>query len=142
MAVSKKKIFIDSDVILDLMITDRGFQNQAIVLFNAFSEKRYEVFTSSLVMANVFYVANKKRKKSEIVSVFKKLRSFLNILPVSQKAFDKSLVSDFKDFEDALQHFAALENKISTIITRNKKDFSKSQIQVMSPSEFIKSENL
>jgi len=46
--------------------------------------------------------------------------------------------SDFKDLEDAIQHFSAKVENIDMIITRNKKDFKLSEIKVLTPAEFIK----
>ncbi len=49
-----------------------------------------------------------------------------------------ALSSSFKDFEDAIQHFAArAEGSISAIVTRNKADYSASGIPVLSPDEFL-----
>ena len=50
-----------------------------------------------------------------------------------------ALNSDFKDFEDALQNYAAeINGEISLIITRNTKDYKKSELGVMSPEDFLK----
>ena len=47
-------------------------------------------------------------------------------------------MASFKDFEDAIQHFAAkAEGGISAIITRNKGDYSASGIPVLSPDQFL-----
>jgi len=47
--------------------------------------------------------------------------------------------SPFKDFEDAMQYFSALSEGCDVIITRNKKDFAESKIQVLEPQEFLDS---
>lgn len=50
-----------------------------------------------------------------------------------------SLNSRFKDFEDALQNFAALNNgTIKIILTRNIKDFQKSELAVFNPEIYLK----
>lgn len=49
-----------------------------------------------------------------------------------------ALASSFKDFEDAIQHFTAkAEGGISAIVTRNKADYSASEIPVLSPEEYL-----
>jgi hypothetical protein len=48
-----------------------------------------------------------------------------------------ALDSDITDFEDALQHYSALRNQCSCIITRNIKDYKKSVITIYSPLEFV-----
>jgi hypothetical protein len=51
--------------------------------------------------------------------------------------------SEFKDFEDALQNFAAQKGgNINVIVTRNVKDFTKSEISVLSPENFLTINNL
>jgi hypothetical protein len=46
--------------------------------------------------------------------------------------------NDFKDYEDALQYYSALENGDEAIITRNLKDFKKSKLPVMTAAQFLK----
>jgi hypothetical protein len=47
--------------------------------------------------------------------------------------------SDFKDFEDALHHFAALKSGfVHAIITRDVKDYVKSEIGVLTPENYLK----
>lgn len=43
----------------------------------------------------------------------------------------------FNDFEDAIQFYVAKENKIQYLLTRNKKDFKKADIFVMSADEYL-----
>jgi hypothetical protein len=50
---------------------------------------------------------------------------------------DLALSSDFKDFEDALQHYSAIEVKSDLIITNNIKDYKTSLIPVMTPKQFV-----
>ena len=47
------------------------------------------------------------------------------------------LSSDWKDYEDATQHCSALVEGADCIVTRNKKDFQKSNIPVYTAAEFF-----
>ena len=67
-----------------------------------------------------------------------KLKLLVNILPVNEKIIEWALASDFPDFEDAIQFYVAKENDIACLLTRNKKDFTKADISVMTPEEFLK----
>ena len=49
----------------------------------------------------------------------------------------KALDSSFTDFEDAMQHFSAMTVEADCIVTRNKKDFSASEIPVYGLDEFL-----
>jgi hypothetical protein len=63
----------------------------------------------------------------------------INILPLNDKITDLALNSEFRDFEDAIQYYTAIENDQDLIITRNQQDFKESKIPVMSAGEFIRS---
>ena len=49
-----------------------------------------------------------------------------------------ALSSSFKDFEDAIQSYSALENGIKVLITRNLKDYTQSDLTVFTAEEFLK----
>jgi hypothetical protein len=50
-----------------------------------------------------------------------------------------ALNSEFRDFEDAIQYYAAIENDQELIITRNHSDFKDSKLPVMTAGEFLRS---
>lgn len=58
---------------------------------------------------------------------------------LTDRIIDKGLSSKFSDFEDALQYHCALKMDCNILITRNEKDFKKSDIPVMTPDEYLKS---
>ncbi len=54
------------------------------------------------------------------------LLNVLNVLVVDKKVITNAIDSEFADFEDALQNYSAEnDGSISTIITRNIKDYKK-----------------
>ena len=74
--------------------------------------------------------------------IIEKIKQLLNIIDIT--SMDKEVVfgalnSKFKDFEDALQNFSAIENgQISIILTRNVKDYKKSKLAVLTPETYLK----
>ena len=60
-----------------------------------------------------------------------------NLTPIDSSTIEQSIKSEFRDFEDALQYYSAKQEGIDYLITRNKKDFSASEIPVFEPQEFI-----
>ncbi len=64
----------------------------------------------------------------------------IDVISLSEKVIDLALNDlDFKDFEDALQFYSAMESKQNVIITRNQRDFSKIDIPIMNPEEYLAS---
>ena len=62
-----------------------------------------------------------------------------DLLTIDKKVALKAMNSKFKDFEDALQNYACESNgKIDLILTRNTKDYKKSEISVMTPEQYYK----
>ena len=64
--------------------------------------------------------------------------TLVNVLPVTDKTVELALSSDFKDFEDALQYFTAIENNVKTLLTRNLKDYKTAEITVMTAEQYLK----
>ncbi|MEM1216476.1 MAG: PIN domain nuclease, partial [Bacteroidota bacterium] len=61
-----------------------------------------------------------------------KFKILVVVLELNDKIIERSVNDDnFKDFEDGIQYYTALENEAEIIITRNLKDFSASKIPVM-----------
>ena len=67
-----------------------------------------------------------------------KLVTYLDILNVDSQIILMGLTSEFKDFEDSVQYYTAINNKMDVILTRNIKDYKVEDIDVMSADEFLK----
>jgi predicted nucleic acid-binding protein len=134
-----KKVFVDSDVILDLLCKREPFYEYAAEVFTLGDTKRIELFTTSLVFANVFYILRKILGIEKAKELLRKLRILISIIPIEEKTVDLALNSRFNDFEDGLQYFTARENKIEMILTRNIKDYKEKDILVQTPQEYVKS---
>ena len=133
-----KKIFIDSDIILDLLAQRNSFYDNAAKIFTLAYEKKIELYTMVVVLANVFYVLRKIRGNEESKRELKNLRILVHILPVNENITDMALNSKFSDFEDAIQYFTAKENNMLAILTRNTKDYKVKDILIQSSEEFVK----
>ncbi len=133
-----KRVFIDSDVILDLLQERPPFFNDSIEIFNLIETGKIEGFVSPLIFSNLFYILKKYKNEKFAFSSLLRLKLLLKVLPINEKTIDLALSSDFKDFEDAVQYYCALENKIPYIITRNVKDYKEKDLIILKPNEFLK----
>jgi hypothetical protein len=62
----------------------------------------------------------------------------MGVLLMDKDIVIQALSSGFKDFEDALQNFAAIKSgEIDVILTRNIKDYKKSNIGVLTPESYL-----
>ena len=133
-----KRVFVDSDIILDLLAKRELFYDNAAKIFMRAHEKKIELFTSAVVLANVFYILRKINGNEETKRQIRNLRLLVHILPINQNIVDMALNSKINDFEDGLQYFAAKENNIPVIITRNTRDYKEKDMAILSTEEYIK----
>jgi len=134
-----KRLFIDTNIVLDLLARRMPFYTEAAKLFSLADKRKIKLSISALTLADVNYILSKQRPETEVRTILRKFKVLVTVLPLDDKITDLALNSEFKDFEDAIQHFTAIENDQDLIITRNQPDFKESKIPVMTAREFIKS---
>jgi predicted nucleic acid-binding protein len=133
-----RRVLVDTDVILDLLLARQPFYPSASRLFVAFEEGRLEGYVSSLAFANLFYLLRKGEGGGpEAISILRKLRLVTRVLTVDEKIIDLALASTFTDFEDAIQYFAAAERKLEAIVTRNRRDYKASKLAIVNAEECL-----
>ena len=95
--ISKKntvgeKIFLDSDVILDVLLERSGFYLAAANLIALVYQNRIAACTSSVAFVNVHYFLDKfdRNNKFKLLTHF---RSFISIIEVGEKEIDLALKS-------------------------------------------------
>lgn len=133
-----EKVFVDTNIVIDLLAKREPFYEDAQNLFTLSDKKEIELQISSLTFANAYYSIVKHHKAVEAKKYLLKFKVLVKILPLDDKAIELALASDFGDFEDGLQYFTAMDYGSDIIITRNKKDFKNSKIPVMTAGEYLK----
>ncbi len=131
-----KKIFIDTNIIIDLIADRKPFSKYAIALFKRAEEKKVHLFSSSHSIATTHYLLKKYIDEKALRDVLYNLLDYLTVIAIDVAILKKGLRSRHKDFEDAIQIVcASTEDKIDLIVTRNIKDYKYSEIPVLSPEE-------
>jgi len=137
------KIFIDTDVILDFFFDRKPFSDHATKLFMLCEKKVVTAFVTPVILSNVYYLLRKTAKHEKVMEKLKILISLIEIATINKATIVEAINSEFKDFEDALQNFAAQnDQEIQVIVTRNVKDFKKSRLTVMNPETYLRSINM
>lgn len=133
------KLLIDTDVLLDFFFNRKPFAIYSTEILNLCEENKLSGFTTPVIISNVYYLLRKTAKHDIIIEKLKQLLSIIDIINMDKNSIIDALNSDFKDFEDALQNFSAVNNgTINIIITRNIKDFKKSKLAVLTPETYLK----
>ena len=131
------KVFVDTNIVLDLLTKREEFYKEAQGLFTLSDNNTIELYISSLTFANTHYLLTKQFKASEARKILIRFKVLVRVLPVDDKIIELALASDFNDFEDAIQYYTAIENKLNVIVSRNKKDFKLSALPVFTAKEYL-----
>ena len=131
------KVFVDTDVCIDLLSGRKPFNKTAEILFSLADIGKIKIYVSSLSFANIDYVLRSQYSTVHSRQIVAKFKTLVNVLAVDSKTIDLAIASDFNDFEDAIQYSCAIEHSMITIITRNIKDYKKATIKVVTPETFV-----
>ena len=132
-----KIIFIDSDILLDVFLNRvPHYTSSADVLLLA-EDKSYTFCTSVHALLNIHYLAKKTFGEKNARAAIKVITTKLSIIAEDNNIVQSAIESNFGDFEDAVQYYAAISVKCDIIITRNLKDYKQSTIPVLTAEQFL-----
>ena len=137
--MNKPRLFVDSDVILDLVLQREDHFQFAQNLFDQYEQGKCTLITSSIVLANMHFIIRKlhdvKFANSSVLFVNKHFK----IIDANNDDIENSIQSKFSDFEDGVQYFSALRSKkVDVFVTRNVKDYKHALLPVFTPKQWCK----
>ena len=132
-----KKVFIDSDIVLDVATGRQPFVANSTLILSLAEAAKIDGYTSSNSITNIYYILRKLSDHGKALSFIKSIMQFIKIIPVTSEMIKLSMNSKFKDFEDGIQHFAAISEGCNYLTTRNVNDFKESKISVIVPIELL-----
>ncbi len=135
----KQKIFIDTNVMVDLLAQREPFYTAAKQIFSLVDIGKCTAVVAAISFSTTAYLLEKRLSYDDLTSVLRQFASIVEIASIDERTVRKSLSmsSKFRDIEDAMQHYAAIQSECDLIITRNVKDFTQSDIPVLSPDNFL-----
>lgn len=132
------RALLDTNIILDALFAREPFGEQAAVIWQAHEDERFTGYLCAITPVNVFYIARKEIQRKPALRMMHKLMDTFEISPVNQDVLRSALQFDLTDFEDAVQIASAQADGLDFIITRDTRDYEKSPIKALTPSEFAK----
>ena len=132
------KLFLDTNIVMDLLGQRDPFCQDAMRLFAMSYKKKVQLWVSPMTYATVSYLLRKHGSEG-VKILLSNFRQLSRVATANERTIDDSLAAQFNDFEDAMQYYCAIKAKVDAIITRNGKDFSNSKLPVMTAGEFLAS---
>lgn len=133
------RIFLDTNVILDLLGERIPFFNAIAKVATLADQKKLALIVSPLSFTTIDYVLKKYESSESVLNKLRKFTVICEVCEVNEETINKALNSNIKDFEDAVQYYTALQSNCSIIITRNGNDFKDSIIPIMTAEEYLSS---
>lgn len=134
-----RRIFLDTNVILDLLGERKPFYDSIAKVATLAEKQQLTMVTSPISFTTVNYFLSKLETAEIAREKLRRFKILCEVCSINESTVEKSLNSSMKDFEDAIQHFCALESACEIIITRDSKDFKESLLPIMSADEFLRS---
>ncbi len=139
-----RKVYLDTNVLLDFLLDRPPFCDHIAEIIEASIVDPFNLCVSPISIADMYYIIGKSEGIAKAKRKMKQILELVKVEKVDEKIVHQSAKSKFKDFEDGIQNFCAVEAGHKIIVTRNVKDFRYSDLSILTPLEFLsklKSEN-
>lgn len=135
-------IFIDSDIILDVLLKREDFYKNSYAIFILCEQEDVILYTSSSVILNVQYIGGRiSSKKTVAKTIYYLIENFIEVINPTRQTILRTYESGFSGYEDAVQYLTAKDSGlIDFFISRNVKDYNKASnaLPVLTPAQFLK----
>lgn len=135
----QNRILIDTNVLLDYLLTREPFYEDAKEIVQACVEGRVKGCVAAHSISNMFFILRKDYNAKERREVLLNVCSIFDVEGIDKtKLFFGLQNEDFTDFEDCLQMECAKAYNAEYIITRNLTDYAASEVKVILPEEYLR----
>lgn len=131
------KLLIDANVLLDVLQNRKPYVSASSVIWKLCETERAKGYVSALTFANLVYIMRKELAPKKIEEIFQALSLIFEFVDFSVLDLSHAAELNWYDFEDAVQSVTAERIHADYIITRNVRDFTKSKVTAVTPSELI-----
>ncbi len=122
------KLLIDGNILLDVLQKREPHYEDSAKIWKMCETDIAEGYVSVLTFANLVYVMRKELDAEKISEVLKILSLIFSFEDLTSSDINTATEMLWDDFEDAVQAAAAKRIHADYIITRNVKDFKKSEV--------------
>lgn len=130
--------FLDTNIVIDFLTDRSPFAQSAARLFDYAEKGKVKLYLTAVSYNNTYYIIRKLTSHKEAIKTMKALEELTETVDTTAAAVKSALKSDFKDFEDAIQYFAAKENSmLNGIVTGNVSDFKRSSLAIWTPEQAV-----
>ena len=132
-----KRVLLDVNVVLDVLLDRRPFAEPASAVWAAAEMGAAEGFLAAHALTTLHYLNSKAVGPRMATDTTEALLSVFEVAAVDKAVLGDAVQLGWSDFEDAVTAAAAHRSRCDAIVTRNPRDFKRSPVRVLSPSEAV-----
>ena len=134
--MNKNHIFVDTNVLIGYFVRQQKDVEALMYLFSLVGKKLY---ISSLSIAQVVSVLQKKQTNETITDFVRYLMGKFNVISFTENDAKEALKLKVSDIEDNIQYAMAIKLKCFRFVTNNAKDYTNFEdIDVVKPAKIRK----
>jgi len=132
----KQRVLFDSDVLLDVLLHRQPHAPESIKALHLAIKGEVHGFISAHAVPTIAYFLSRELGQEKAKDLVRTFLGYLTVASVTENTIKQALSSKIKDFEDAITHYSGMSERVSVIVTRNTKDYSKGEISALLPEIF------
>lgn len=133
----RRKLFVDTNVLLDAAMSERPERNYALLLMDEFAFGEVQGYVAATSLKDIYYVLGKYADEPHARRYVRALMELLDVVSVDAPRCLDAVGSDEPDFEDGLIRSCAESVPAHFIISRDEKAFRLSPVKRLSAKEYI-----
>ena len=131
------RVMFDTNVVLDLLLDREPFVKEAKILISKVEQGEFVGLLCATTITTIHYLLLKSNGKEGSTEIIQSLLKLFEVASVTRVVLQDALEVNDKDYEDAVLYKSAYHAGANMIVTRDRKGFSKADIPVMNPKEFL-----
>jgi predicted nucleic acid-binding protein len=137
MSEPHRRICLDTNVVLDVLLDRAPFSRSAALLIDAVAQRRLKGVLGATTLTTIDFILTRHRARKVARTGLAWLLSIFDIAAVDRSVLNAALQLGWLDFEDAVLHEAAHLTRATALVTRNTLDFRASALPVYTPEECL-----
>lgn len=132
-----RRLLVDINILLDVLAYRQPHYDASAAIWAASETGAVAGLVSANSITTLYYLLRKLSNHATALKSIKIVSQVFAIVPMDGDMIDRAIESPFPDFEDAVQHEAALKSRATAIITRDTRHFRHSAIPALTPEAFL-----
>ena len=129
---------IETCVILDYLQCREPFFDDALNIAIGRANNEFEAYITASSLTDLYYIIHRHTHSSiETRRIISDLTVLFGLIDTYAEDCINALHSEMKDYEDSVMSETAYRIKADCIVTRNIKDYERSRVPAVLPSEFL-----